>query len=207
MIPVIAITIYVNNMGPRNLSRLSSEDSAIRLGVLIPLLKASLTSMGISFSCSFQGAFCCVLLQLWSVDELNPKFVAITQAVEARLKSTNDTMDAIEISINDRFDRVQLALDRLRKVVLSKYPVDTETELSNELEKLRFATRVGNERSSNRFLLAYWNLRTRMARRNGTESTNGVHCSGFDGETDSKNLTLSLLSPLKKEFLVPISTM
>ena len=58
-----------------------------------------------------------------TVDELNPKFVAITQAVEARLKSTNDTMDAIEISINDRFDRVQLALDRLRKVVLSKYPV------------------------------------------------------------------------------------
>jgi len=60
--------------------------------------------------------------------------VVITQAVEARLKSTNDTMDAIEISINDRFDRVQLALDRLRKVVLSKYPVDTETKLSNELE-------------------------------------------------------------------------
>ncbi|KAJ6863983.1 hypothetical protein NC651_034720 [Populus alba x Populus x berolinensis] len=70
-------------------------------------------------------------------------------------------MDAIEISINDRFDRVQLALDRLRKVVLSKYPVDTETELSNELEKLRFATGVGKKRSSNRFLLAYWNLRAR----------------------------------------------
>jgi hypothetical protein len=81
-----------------------------------------------------------------TVDELNPKFVAITQAVEARLKSTNDTMDAIEISINDRFDRVQLALDRLRKVVLSKYPVDTETKLSNELEKSRFATRVGKKK-------------------------------------------------------------
>jgi len=76
----------------------------------------------------------CSTSTMVTVDELNPKFVAITQAVEARLKSTNDTMDAIEISINDRFDRVQLALDRLRKVVLSKYPVDTETKLSNELE-------------------------------------------------------------------------
>lgn len=65
----------------------------------------------------------CSTSTMVTVDGLNPKFVAITQAVEARLKSTNDTMDAIEISINDRFDRVQLALDRLRKVVLSKYPV------------------------------------------------------------------------------------
>jgi hypothetical protein len=88
-----------------------------------------------------------------TVDELNPKFVAITQAVEARLKSTNDTMDAIEISINDRFDRVQLALDRLRKVVLSKYPVDTETKLSNELEKSRFATRVGKKKIKQQILI------------------------------------------------------
>jgi hypothetical protein len=56
-------------------------------------------------------------------------------------------------------------------------------------------------------MMSTMSMKTRMARRNGTESTNGVHCSGFDGETDSKNLTLSLLSPLKKEFLVPISTM
>jgi len=76
----------------------------------------------------------CSTSTMVTVDRLNPKFVAITQAVEARLKSTNDTVDAIEISINDRFDRVQLALDRPRKVVLSKYPVDTETKLSNELE-------------------------------------------------------------------------
>jgi len=66
--------------------------------------------------------------------QIESQVVAITQAVEARLKSTNDTVDAIEISINDWFDRVQLALDRLRKVVLCKYPVDTETKLSNELE-------------------------------------------------------------------------
>jgi hypothetical protein len=51
-------------------------------------------------------------------------------------------------------------------------------------------------------MMSTMSMKTRMERRNGAESTNGVHCSGFDGETDSKNLTLSLLSPLKKEFLV-----
>ncbi|KAG6738584.1 hypothetical protein POTOM_058204 [Populus tomentosa] len=50
----------------------------------------------------------------------------------ARVKSTNDRMDAMETSHNARFGRVQVALDSLTKAVLSKCPIDNDLERERE---------------------------------------------------------------------------
>ncbi|KAG6737670.1 hypothetical protein POTOM_059198 [Populus tomentosa] len=50
----------------------------------------------------------------------------------ARVKSTNDRMDAMETSHNATFGRVQVALDSLTKAVLSKCPIDNDLESERE---------------------------------------------------------------------------